>query len=64
MTGTYAILGHPVAIAPNVWVQPSLPGVGITASAGELYTITTASLAGATVELQALLGIGNATMIG
>jgi hypothetical protein len=63
MTGTYAIIGRPIAIAPDLWIQPTLSSP-IPATAGWLTTIHTGSLAGATIELTALLGIGNATMIG
>jgi hypothetical protein len=63
MTGTYAIIGHPIAIDEDLWIQPTLSSP-IPASAGWITTINAGSLTGATVELAKLLSIGNATMIG
>jgi hypothetical protein len=47
MTGTYAIIGREIAIAPDLWVQPTLSSP-IPATAGWLTTINTGSLSGAT----------------
>ena len=63
MTGTYAIVGHPIAIAPDLWIHPTMYSP-IPASAGQLTTIHSGSLAGATVELNLLISQGNATQIG
>lgn len=62
MTGTYCVIGHEIAVTPALWLQPTRIGSGGVVLPADL--ITTASLAGATIELNALLGSGNATQCG
>ena len=66
MTGTYAVLGHPISVAGVTLRPPFLsPSSGVwvqTSANGDLIPV--ASLAGGAAEASALIGTGNATMIG
>lgn len=64
MTGTYAVIGHPINVA-GISLKPPF----LSASSG-VWAQTTAdlipvsSLVGGAAEASALIGCGNASMIG
>jgi hypothetical protein len=62
MTGSYAVIGHPINVA-GVTLRPQQ----LTASWGlgaQGDWIPVASLSGGAAEASALIGIGNATALG
>jgi hypothetical protein len=66
VTGTYVVIGHEINVA-GVWLTP--PQLKVNASTGVWYSATNdyipiASLTGGAAEASALIGLGNATMIG
>lgn len=60
MTGTIAVIGHPISAA-GVWLQPPKPTAGLWTAAD---LIPVASLTGGGPEASALIAFGNATVIG
>ena len=65
MSGTLAVIGHPINVA-GVWLTP--PQLIVNASQGTWYAATNALIPvaslGSGAEASALIAIGNATVIG
>jgi len=70
MSGSYAVIGRPINPA-GVWLQPPHLAVATAGAASPgIYVVTQgdyiplASLGGGAAEASALIGIGNATVVG